>query len=190
MERTSFHIRIRSLTGHASRRYVLHGLAVALGLVGKPVLPLVAGANKKNKRRNKRRRRCASCGPCRRCRKGRCTPKSDGTACGSGTICQGGACVCPDECCGDADCGRGGTCLANASCAVGCDFSGQLDCRGDCLCSPTVEGPFQCFARVEDFCAFPSCTSTADCLQGRACLSFACPPFLEPGGFCVPLCRA
>lgn len=204
MDTTSFHTLLRSLTSHASRRHVLHGLAGALGLAGAPVLPKVADV--KNKKRNKRRRRCNSCGPCRRCQKGKCKPKADGTACGSGTICQGGACLCPTACCADADCGvcracqngtcvtmpgaacgSGRTCLANGSCAVVCDFSGHMPCPDGCDCRMAVEGPSLCFDSGISICDQQGCTSTTECLQGQSCQLFNCPAIPDR---CVPLCPA
>jgi hypothetical protein len=111
-----------------------------------------------HRRRLQRRRRCAHpCGACQRCQRGSCRSNADGSACGNGGECRGGACVCPGpkELCGGKcidtsrdplNCGRCGTrCPIFAICQ-----------QGKCECPNCVGStfPWQCCApEIKEFCS-------------------------------------
>jgi regulation of enolase protein 1 (concanavalin A-like superfamily) len=100
----------------------------------------------------------------KKCGNGTCvatTSCCEGEACGSGGVCQSGACICPatthlcngvclqaGQCCGDADCAAGNIC-AGGRCACP---AGKRSCGGICA----------------------DCCSDADCGNGMACRSGSC----------------
>jgi hypothetical protein len=125
---------------------------------------LIADAEaKKHKKKKKCKKGCALC---RKCKKGKCKPQPDGTACGGGATCQGGACVCPTACCVDADCGACETC-ETGQCVDEC--RNDQVCDGDTCVCPAGQKECQgaCIANNECCGACPSgqtcCTNIGDC---------------------------
>lgn len=95
-----------------TRRAVLRGLAAVLAAGGLgAAFSAESDAGRRRRRRNRRRRRecnnatqCeAPLNPCQeaRCNNHRCRIRSlaNGTVCGDGLVCQGGACLCPGGIC-------------------------------------------------------------------------------------------
>jgi hypothetical protein len=134
------------------------------------------------------------CGPCKRCKQGKCKPKPAGTVCAGGT-CQGGSCVAssppPAVAC---SCPVGKGCLTNGTCAATCDPAAQ-NCPTSCKClalRPSAEGAVHCIPNTVFSCAQvpQSCSSTAGCPQGQACLVTQCGEGNTNQLRCVPVCAA
>jgi hypothetical protein len=162
MDRDRFDALAKMFATVSTRRSTLAVLS-ALGLAGGLTIAEDAAARKKRKKKCKKK-----CGPCKKCKRGKCKPKPDGTACGGGKLCQGGACVCPA---GQKVCG--GACIDDTECCGACP-QGETCCEnvGECkdvrnddgFCGQCANG--QC--PDGSFCANGACGLT--CVQnGMAC---------------------
>jgi hypothetical protein len=166
----------RSVTVAGSRRRALaSALGGALGLLGLTDRNDAAAA-----RSGKCKQPCGECEQCqrgdcqrkngkKRCRPGICTPTANGTACGSGGVCQGGTCVCASgtEPCDGAcvpTCGSGET--RNPVTCGCCQTNFQS-------CTPAGNNPACCSA----LCASGVCTGLAGndpCQFDAQCKSGVC----------------
>jgi hypothetical protein len=166
-----FDVIARMVTAAASRRGLV-GFGIGAAFLEQS--NLVTDAKKKRKKCKKK------CGPCRRCKKGKCKPKTDGTACETCGECQGGVCV--------SLCQAGEQCLPNGTCATSCDD--EADCPdASLICTCNIDEGFESVCRIvpnqspDTGCDdFTPCESTADCEEGTVCSS-TCIPFK-----CVPIC--
>lgn len=135
--------------------------------------------------------RCAEClnpadcppptNPCQEavCDRKRCSTRAieNGRSCGTGKICQRGACV------GNGTCSPG-TAFANA---CGADSCGDpLAFPNNTQCLPTKEGGLTCVALIPDRPG-RSCERTADCPSGAVCVRLYPSP-RPPSYRCAPLC--
>jgi hypothetical protein len=137
----------------------------------------------------KKKKKKKTCAPCRKKKKGKCKGKKpDGTPCGNGKVCQGGACVCPAGCCTNADCGDDQTCVdgtcicpagtvrCDANCFPGTECCSDIDCDGDlectggfCLCpggAITCGADECCNPAADEVCAISNRDETC---QGGGC---------------------
>jgi hypothetical protein len=151
MEASQFDALFRSLVSHASRRELLAALAGAS-------LSLASREDSGAAKPGKCKPGCGACATCKRgdckktdgkkrCKRGKCRPKADGIACGSGKSCQAGTCVCP-----------AGTELCGGRCLVLCVPPQQRD-PSSCLCCGAVDAP---------------CASEADCCPELCCQGGTC----------------
>jgi hypothetical protein len=159
----------------------------------------------------------AACDPGDQCKKGvtscstgtgRCMPSGnvpDGTACGSGHICSGGACIAcgavGQQCCGNS-CGSGLSCRENlcvgvngANCGSGTQCASS-NCVGGKCCDSPCSGPCQecstgqCRSRcnasqmcTENNCV-AKCTPGASCTTNRNSGCFEGKTVCNPSAFC------
>jgi hypothetical protein len=148
--------------GAAETRRGLLGLLFGSALGGLLVTRLADHAEAKKR---KKKKKCKGCTECQSCKKGKCKPKPDGPACGSGgQTCQAGACACP---------------------------AGQEDSGGVYGTRPACPGNGSCDA-ASDCCSDACFTQTGSCLLSNAgdrCLidSDCYPPAPYCRGF---VCRA
>jgi hypothetical protein len=166
VDRTRFDALTRLIGTGSTRRTVL-GLATALGLSS-----LLAEA----KKRRKKKKKCKSCAICQQCKQGKCKGKADGSDCGGGATCQGGACTCPagqkfcagscipDSQCCPSDCDDGNTCTTGICDQGTCIYMPLADnsacgdgtgrCRdGTCYPPPTCSPRYGPCATVDDCCS-------------------------------------
>lgn len=141
----------------------------------------------------------AACGAGNLCNLGHCQPQcSSDTACASGESCISGRCrpmgapqcgIAGALCTADAQCGPSRTCVASA-CATSCTNNakacalGQVCQAGACIEDPSPASP-QCqydldcaggkggFRCVNAYC-LPTCSDSAQCQGGAACVKGLC----------------
>lgn len=167
MDAARFDALLRWLTAHASRRGVLTGLAVTVGLN-----PLLGVSGAKARRRKKK---CRNCSACQTCRKGKCKSITDGTICEFGKTCRDGKCAC-----------NPGTSEIAGRCITACTDA----------CRATVNCCHKTFDQGIEFCgrdhrpcetALP-CTSHQGCSTGELCGTTRCPAVNGTTNKCVKLC--
>ena len=174
MDDSAFDTATRRVPALLSRRRSL-GLLSVLGL-GAGLLTGDASAKKrrkKNKKGNKGNKgnkgkqplTCTGCTVCETCVDGACQPVADNTSCGSGAVCQHGAC--------------GKTCVPLAS---------PSDCPVGTGCARGVRAGQQpvCATLVDTQCAQPVCTSDANCPRGSICSARGCGGIV-PEFICLPV---
>lgn len=206
MESERFDRFARLVSEATSRRSVLRGLTLsglgaALGLaaVGLDPNPDELAAESKKKRRQERRKKAqrrkrrrqdcnsskpcaASTNPCQTvsCVDHKCQTASrpNGTSCGTGKVCAGGACV--------AECAAGSSCSGQTTCCAKACVNTQTSLAHCGACGKA------CDPAVSDTCASGVCRcgSSAACTSGHICDSGTCvcpPDEDECAGACTNL---
>lgn len=177
MHGNSFDRLARAASSRAHRRAAL-GAVAASGLGGLFGMAAIDEAAAKCSQKK-------PCGLCRRCKKKKCKRQPDDAACGTGGVCQSGACVCPDQ---RQPCAEGLCCAMGQACFGGeCEACGA---SGIDPCSPPVCGragndaPCFCTVSVE---VTPACVQF-DLNDCRACTTNAdCTTYLGTPAVCVDL---
>ncbi len=159
----------------------------AFGLLGASALGGIVGLSQRQDAEGKKRRKKKKCGPCRSKKKGKCKKrKPDGTACGDGGTCQGGACVvptCNPECTPPATCVDGAcVCPEDNVCAepgTCCPEEVSCDAEGGCVCGSPLDGPACSCPTGSTFCATSvfaaQCCLTGDtCSESLGCITETC----------------
>ena len=106
MDSDQFDMLVSRVASQLTRRRGLGLLAVS-GIAGSRLVPEAEARKRKKKGKKKGKPRnttppqptCSSCPTCQQCQSGGCVPVANGTACGSGNLCDSGTCRAPR--CGD-----------------------------------------------------------------------------------------
>lgn len=129
------------------------------------------------------------CGACERCKKGDCKRKNGKKRCEKGKcksvctasqVCQAGSCF-PTGACPATTTQFCPTTGSSTACSTG---------TANCFCSLSAEGNVVCVHLGGGSCGTPSCTTSATCPAGEACVEFGscCAPFGTPTRVCLPPC--
>jgi hypothetical protein len=142
--------RFDALTRRLPNRLRLSVLGASLPFLGILSGVGTAAVAAKNKKKKKCKKKCSEC---QKCKKGKCKPKPNGTACGTGRTCANGTCIYL--------CAAGGRCVPDGSdpcCPQTCAcFQDECTCRS-----------FPCKS-FGDECSEPSdcCQGTCGCVGGH-----------------------